>query len=189
MPPKLLARRARALVIAALPVLAACGGVSSAPWTTGDADEESGPLSPFARAFVDAHNAVRAAVDPTPATPLPPVVWRAEVAAVAAAWAARCVFEHSQGALGENLALFSSASTTPDDVVQAWASEVADYDYANNRCVPGAQCGHYTQVVWRDSAGLGCAVAACDDIAGFGAGRLFVCNYDPPGNFVGARPY
>jgi uncharacterized protein YkwD len=154
-----------------------------------DGADDDGALEPFAQAFVEAHNAVRAAVQPAPAVPLPPVAWSADVADVAAAWAERCVFQHSAGGLGENLAIFSSTSTTPGEVVAAWASEVADYDYTANRCAAGAQCGHYTQVVWRGSTAIGCAAVACDEVSGFGAGMLFVCNYDPPGNFVGQKPY
>ncbi len=157
------------------------GGVPFLPGAPG--------LDPLAQEFVDAHNAVRAGVAPPPATPLPPVGWSDELAGVAQAWADGCVFEHSTGDLGENLALFSSSSTTATDVVDAWASEVADYDYDANRCAAGAQCGHYTQVVWRDSTTIGCAVTRCDDVAGFGPGSLWVCNYDPPGNFIGQRPY
>jgi uncharacterized protein YkwD len=143
----------------------------------------------FAQAFVDAHNDARAAATPPPPAPLPPMQWKDELAAFATDWALGCVFEHSGGPYGENLALFSAPSTTPADVVEAWASEVADYDYARKRCAPGAQCGHYTQVVWRDSTGVGCGVAACDGVIGFGAGMLFVCSYDPPGNFIGQQPY
>ncbi|BBN13809.1 hypothetical protein MPTK1_6g06560 [Marchantia polymorpha subsp. ruderalis] len=43
---------------------------------------------------------------------------------------------------------------------------------------------HYTQVVWRDTAALGCGSATCP------SGALFVvCSYDPPGNVVGQLPY
>jgi uncharacterized protein YkwD len=155
----------------------------------GEGEGERGGLEPFAQAFVDAHNAARAGATPAPPLSLPPVTWSDEIAAVAQAWADRCVFEHSSGPYGENLALFSSPSTTPEQVVAAWVSEVADYDYAANACAAGAQCGHYTQVVWRDSGRIGCAVTDCPAVAGFGPGLLWVCNYDPPGNFIGRRPY
>ena len=144
----------------------------------------------FQSALVAAHDDVRAAVIPTPAAPLPPMSWDDDVAAVAQEWAERCVFEHRvPNSFGENLALFSDTETAPEAVVEAWAVEAADYDYADNSCRPGAQCGHYTQIAWRDSTKLGCGVAVCEDVAGFGPGALWVCNYDPPGNFVGERPY
>jgi len=47
-------------------------------------------------------------------------------------------------------------------------------------------------VVWRGSARLGCGVAKCSKnspFSGFPDWQLWVCNYDPPGNYVGQRPY
>ncbi len=70
------------------------------------------------------------------------------------------------------------------EVVKAWADEVTDYDYQNNRCRAGEQCGHYTQIVWRESQAVGCAKVVCADKS-----QLWVCNYDPPGNYIGERPY
>jgi pathogenesis-related protein 1 len=183
------ASRLGCAVAVVLLVIAGCGAGGAPPGELPETFDDPEELETLARAFVDAHNAIRAAAEPAPATPLPLVQWREDIAAVAAAWAATCVFEHSTGDLGENLAIFSAPQTTPAEVVAAWASEVADYDYAGNRCAPGRQCGHYTQLVWQTSTDIGCGVAACDDVDGFGEGVLFVCNYDPPGNVVGLRPY
>jgi pathogenesis-related protein 1 len=69
------------------------------------------------------------------------------------------------------------------EVVNLWVGEGRSYNRAANRCAPGAVCGHYTQVVWRSTRRLGCAVAHCAD------SEIWVCNYDPPGNYVGHRPY
>lgn len=68
--------------------------------------------------------------------------------------------------------------------VQAWYDEIKDYDYATNTCKKGAVCGHYTQVVWKDSKEVGCAAVVCDDKA-----QLWVCQYKPAGNYVGQKPY
>ncbi|CAN7015733.1 unnamed protein product [Brassica rapa subsp. trilocularis] len=70
------------------------------------------------------------------------------------------------------------------EAVNMWVSEQADYDYGSNTCASGKQCGHYTQIVWKNSARLGCAKVSCDN------GQTFItCNYDPQGNFVGQWPY
>ncbi len=164
--------------------LAACAAPEAED--TAPADEKPA-LDPFAQAFVDAHNAARTRPEPTPDPALPEVGWDEDLAAFAQEWADGCVFEHSTGETGENLAVYSYA-VEPAEVVDYWFSEIEFYDYEANRCDPGEQCGHYTQVVWRDSTKIGCAVQACD-IAGFGAGDLWVCEYDPPGNWVGERPY
>ena len=44
-------------------------------------------------------------------------------------------------------------------------------------------CGHYTQVVWANTLSVGCGVAVCP------TGTIVVCNYAPPGNYVGEKPY
>jgi hypothetical protein len=66
-------------------------------------------------------------------------------------------------------------------VVASWADEARGYNVSANSCT--GVCGHYTQIVWRKTRSVGCAVAA-------DPGReVWVCEYDPPGNVVGYRPY
>jgi uncharacterized protein YkwD len=135
-----------------------------------------------------AHNAARDAVNPAAATPIPHLTWSSEVAATAQAYANQCVFQHSGGSYGENL-YATTGSATAQDVVGSWVGESASYDYATNSCT--ATCGHYTQVVWASSKNLGCGVANCSANSPFGGGdwQIWVCNYDPPGNYVGESPY
>jgi hypothetical protein len=166
-----------ALVLASLACVV-LSGCSSAP--TAFADKDVNP-------FVDAHNAVRAAASPVPSPALPKLSWDDKLEGIAQAWSAGCVFEHSHNGYGENIAYFSGNASTPKDVVDGWASEVKDYDYANNSCAANQQCGHYTQIVWRDTARVGCGASKCNM---FGQDGIFwVCNYDPPGNVIGQRPY
>jgi pathogenesis-related protein 1 len=185
-----------------LRVLAAVASVLAAACMTGsetDADAGAGSgAAPAAdaQAWLDLHNAVRRDAQPPPSPPLPALTWSAGAAAVAQAWADRCLYQHNQGRgdRGENIA----ASAPPGhwsiaDVVRAWASEAQDYDYASNTCAAGKQCGHYTQIVWRTTLRVGCAHRVCDVNSPFG-GQLpswdfWVCDYEPPGNWVGQRPY
>ncbi|HLT39261.1 MAG TPA: CAP domain-containing protein [Enhygromyxa sp.] len=145
---------------------------------------------PFADAFVDAHNRHRASVSPPADPPLPPVAWSDELAATAQAWARRCEFRHSQTDYGENLGARTDQAD-PAAMVAEWASEAAHYDHRRDRCASGQVCGHYTQMVWRDSTTIGCGVAQCSGGGPFGGGEwfLWVCNYAPPGNWKGQRPY
>ncbi len=182
-------RRLRLLVALAGAALwlAACALEAPAPPGRRPSDLD---VDAFEQGLLDAHDAARDAAVPTPPAPLPAMSWDDGVAAVAQEWAEGCIFQHRQpNDFGENLALFSDTEVAPNVVVELWASEAPDYDYGANDCTPGAQCGHYTQIVWSDSTRLGCGVAICDDVEGFGPGALWVCNYDPPGNFVGERPY
>ena len=75
--------------------------------------------------------------------------------------------------------------------VEMWAAEDEFYDYASNSCESGEVCGHYTQIVWRSSENLGCGIKLCNAGSPFGGGSwtFVVCNYDPPGNWVGQKPY
>lgn len=114
-----------------------------------------------------------------------------------------CRMKHSGS--GENLfwASASRRATTKDvngnwiwqnylqniqtaDVVKSWGSEKQWYDYANNRCnaPAGESCGHYTQIVWKNSTEVGCGKAVCSDMS-----QIWVCNYAPAGNRAGQKPY
>ncbi len=73
---------------------------------------------------------------------------------------------------------------TPTQVVDAWGAEGRDYDYPSNRCAPGKQCGHYTQLIWAQTEEVGCGMAVCPS-----RGQVWVCRYRPTGNIEGHRPY
>lgn len=140
--------------------------------------------------------------------------WRAEVgvgklsyspelAVSAQAWADhlkqtnQCKMKHSkpEGRYGENLYWASALlwsdgrrelqQVSSDKPVDSWGSEIHDYNYKNNSCEPGKMCGHYTQMVWRESTKVGCAIAVCED----SREQVWVCQYQPAGNMVGSKPY
>ena len=136
--------------------------------------------SSLEREMLAAHNAVRAGVG------MARLEWSDRLAARAQDWADTLgtrnqFFHRPHSTYGENLFEITGASVSPAYVVNAWAEEARDYDYRANRC--RGVCGHYTQIVWGDTKDVGCAVAR-------GAGReVWVCDYDPPGNWAGRRPY
>lgn len=147
--------------------------------------------------MLKAHNRWRASVG------VPPLTYSPELAASAQAWADnlkqnnQCHMQHSKpdNQYGENLFWASAVQWTngkrelqkvkPKKVVDDWASERADYDYARNRCAVGKMCGHYTQVIWRTTKTVGCAVAVCANTLE----QIWVCQYQPPGNWIGKKPY
>jgi pathogenesis-related protein 1 len=142
------------------------------------------------------HNQVRAAVQT--ATPLPPMQWDPDLAAYAAQWAAMCkdggdsvngLIDHNPNRtnvagysiIGENI--FGAGGTaSAKDAVDTWASEKANFTYPTG-C--SGICGHYTQIVWRTSVNVGCALHVCPGLA---YGNTVVCDYGPAGNSGGA-PY
>ncbi|KAL5151332.1 Basic form of pathogenesis-related protein 1 [Glycine soja] len=117
---------------------------------------------------------------------VPSLAWDDTVAAYAESYANQrkgdCQLIHSGGEYGENIAM-STGELSGTDAVKMWVDEKSNYDYDSNSCV-GGECLHYTQVVWANSVRLGCAKVTCDN-----GGTFITCNYDPPGNFVGERPY
>jgi hypothetical protein len=183
-----------------------CGsgaGPTPAPCTPLPAGRPTGP-SAAAQEWLDGHNLVRSGcgvtLSPAPTPALPLLSWSAAAAAVAQDWASGCAFAHNpdRGAdgtpRGENIAASSVGHwQTLGGVVQAWGSEWSAYDHAANTCAAGQQCGHYTQLVWRDTSRVGCARATCTVNSPFGADfptwEFFVCDYEPPGNYLGQRPY
>ncbi len=170
-----------------LALLAAC---TTPAFDGGDYGDSEEPAE--MRGMVAAHNQARANALPSPGSPLTPLAWSSTIADVAQSYAERCRFEHSDGDLGENLYVESGQTASPAEVVASWASEIAFYDYAANSCAPREQCGHYTQIVWSDTRRVGCGRARCTSNSPFGNDNPWnnwVCNYDPPGNFVGQRPY
>ncbi len=133
--------------------------------------------------MVEAHNDARRAIGEAG------LIWSAELAGTAQGWASRlgsegCAMRHSgTPGLGENLFWASGWRPSASQVVSTWLQEVRNYNRTTGGCFPGTVCGHYTQVVWRSTKFVGCGMAAC------GATQVWVCNYSPPGNVVGQRPY
>ena len=113
----------------------------------------------------------------------PAMTWSDAAEAAAQQWANNCQFKHSGGSVGpfgENLAAGTGDSYNPQTAFQAWADEESEYNPSSPKS------SHYTQVVWRGSTQLGCALAMCDGIFdGFGQSRFYVCEYAPQGNVVG----
>jgi pathogenesis-related protein 1 len=162
-----------------------------------------------------AHNAVRAMVQTTP--PLPPMTWSPTLAAYAQEWADnlaktqcdRPMHRSSQDLqskrYGENLAAAAGVPapmTTAKWAVDGWAGEVACWTYGTSGAGLGGTekcdvdcytkmrsdgCGHYTQIIWRNSTEVGCGVSTCQ--AGGATWDIWICNYAPPGNVVGQKPY
>jgi len=139
---------------------------TAAPANTQDSIPSQSGLSQFASDALQAHNAERAKRNAAPLT------WSEELAAAAKTWTDKCVFEHGGGkplGAGENLAAGFSTITS---AIQAWNDEAKDY-------TPGSY-SHWTQVVWKGTTQVGCAMTQCDNIGAFSA-----CEYLEHGNVIG----
>ncbi|PKU60290.1 pathogenesis-related protein PR-1-like [Dendrobium catenatum] len=133
--------------------------------------------------FLSPHNAIRSPLKLTPLT------WDLQLMQYAESYALRrrsdCALVHSGGPYGENIFWGSGSGWSPAQAVAAWGGEGRWYSIKANTCVVGRECGHYTQIVWRSTRRIGCATVNCVG----GRGQFMVCEYDPPGNYIGERPY
>ena len=146
------------------------GGTPVTPGGTGSSISEVGAnLSPQqAQEILSLHNQVRQQHQAQP------LQWDPQLAQFAQQWADQCVFEHSSSPdMGENLAMGHRSFA---DAFWDWYNESASYDYYSGE--GSGVVGHFTQIVWDTTTSLGCASANCGS-------TLYVCEYAPPGNWVG----
>ncbi len=150
-------------------------------------NEGDSSLAPDIQSVVDRHNAIRQELYSGS-----DLSWSATVAATAQAYAevlaSKGTMEHDQDTpYGENLAI---ATYAIDYTVSTnmWYEEKPYYDYTLNDCIDGEMCGHYTQMIWKDSTEIGCG-SAIIQTGSFKNGVIVVCRYNPSGNWTGDLPY
>jgi hypothetical protein len=142
----------------------------------------------FTARILAAHNRERAVLD------LTPLGWNEDLARSAKAWAdhlaATGKFEHApeprHDPQGENLWAGSKGYYSVEAMVDGWVREKRFYTDgvfpANSVTGRVADVGHYTQVIWRRTEQVGCALATGvrEDV--------LVCRYSQAGNYIGERP-
>ncbi|MDB9519293.1 CAP domain-containing protein [Roseofilum reptotaenium CS-1145] len=164
------------------------------------------------------HNRSRKDADryvPNGLPPLPAVIWNCDAAAVAQQWAdqSRGSQGHSANAwrqqqfsnrtglqggaakLGENLAWSGgsdrSVVSSVVSSVTRWDDERKDYNHNTQACQ--GVCGHYTQMVWRESTAIGCGIYR-GPVRWPGGDRTWPegyflsCTYHNAGNFNNDNP-
>ncbi|KAI1787005.1 CAP domain-containing protein [Ganoderma leucocontextum] len=131
-------------------------------------------------AYLTAHNSVRekhGAAD---------LKWNNTLASAAQTWVNKCVFKHSGGSLGpygENLAA-GTGNYAIAAAVKGWTNEVSEYN------AQSPKPSHFTQVVWKNTKQVGCAVHDCSTIfpPKYGVAKFYACEYYPVGNVLGEFP-
>ncbi|XP_055338449.1 peptidase inhibitor 15-A-like [Paramacrobiotus metropolitanus] len=148
--------------------------------------------------ILNAHNNYRRTVV---AKNMQKLAWESCAASNAQTWAASCPTGHDfvtngvsqanarkvpdySGGCGQNIAWGYNSWT---DAVKGWYDEVKDFTYCSANNV-FSKVGHYTQLMWADTAKVGCGYYECPtDITVNGLTlkapvKTYVCNYCPPGN-------
>ncbi len=134
------------------------------------------------------HNHYRAEVG------VPPLTWSDTLANHAQEWANYLAsqggqtLEHSQGHdEGENLWIGTSGHFNYADMIGMWGDERQFFVSGTFPDVSSTgswfDVGHYTQIVWRDTTEVGCAMASA------GGNDILVCRYNPVGNYIGRSVY
>jgi hypothetical protein len=150
----------------------------------------TGRLTSLDQRLLAAHNRERSEAG------IAPLAWDPELAAEAAAWgetlAAAGAFEHEEQAdeedpQGENLWAGTSGAYAPEEMVDGWIEEKKFFRPGrfpdNSTTGDYADVGHYTQLMWRDTDRVGCALADGAEE------EVLVCRYRTAGNVVGVRPF
>jgi hypothetical protein len=153
-------------------------------WTPQDVDAR----------LLAAHNAERVRLG------IPPLRWSEKLALQSREWAEQLVhmqgLEHSdsadyadpiEGEEGENLWRGTKGYYTPEQMVELWLDErdvfVNGPFPRNSTTGRWRDVGHYTQIVWRSTTEVGCAIASNEE------DEVLVCRYLEGGNVIGERPY
>jgi len=150
----------------------------------------TGRLTDLDGRLLAAHNRERSALG------LPALRWDPALAADARAWAEHLARlgtlvhaedDDSADPQGENLWAGTRGAYSPEAMVGLWIEEKKDYRPgpipAVSRTGDFEAVGHYTQLVWRDTGQVGCALApGAED-------EILVCRYSQAGNVEGERPF
>ena len=149
-----------------------------------------GRTTDFENRILTSHNREREALG------LPQLQWDVGLAVRAQDWADYLAksgkFEHSpnipgQPLEGENIWGGTKGAFFPEDMVGLWISEKADFVEgvfpANSRTGRVQDVSHYTQLVWRRTEAVGCAMSRN------GQDEIMVCRYSQPGNLRGVDPF
>ena len=146
----------------------------------------TGRLTSLDQRLLAAHNRERSAAG------IAPLAWDAALADEARQWgeelAAAGAFEHAdQEEEGENLWAGTRGAYAPEEMVDGWIEEKKFFRPGrfpdNSSTGDYADVGHYTQLMWRDTDRVGCALADGTEE------EVLVCRYRTAGNVVGERPF
>jgi pathogenesis-related protein 1 len=171
-----------------------CGGKGD------DSSSDAGATVPSkADEFLSAHNRYRTEVTQPSSytgswTPIAALSWSSALEASAQSWAehlrdtASCAPDYDKTLVasteqGENIYRSFGAGFSATSVVDVFGSERSQYVYSSSYTYDKSTA-HYTQIVWRNTKELGCAIAECPGLV-----VVWVCRYSPAGNVIGEQPY
>lgn len=128
----------------------------------------------FVQRIADLHNEYRAKHN------CPPLQLEKNLTMYAMEWAkhlanTNTLVHRNPQVYGENIFKATGWDITAEEIMKTWYDEEKQYKYTDAKF--STMCGHFTQIVWKDSKLLGVGAVVRDKTT------YVVCNYDPPGNF------
>lgn len=145
-------------------------------------------------AFLELHNQYRHEVG------VDSLIWSNRLAEYAMEWAEVLATEHDCNIrhrprsgkytqrFGENIYIMQGKEPEIKDAMKSWGEK--EKQHYNGEAIGNVKSnvptGHYTQIVWQSTKKVGCARVRCNKSR---ETFIWVCNYDPPGNWVGQKPY
>ena len=143
----------------------------------------------FEDRVLSAHNRERSALG------IEPLEWNAQLASSASQWAERLShterFEHAPDSAsnpqGENLWAGTKGNYSIESMVDGWVREKRYFRPGffplNSATGRVEDVGHYTQLVWRRTRQVGCALSSGS------REDVLVCRYSEAGNYLGEQPF
>ena len=130
---------------------------------------------------------------------VPHLTWDDHMASVAAQIAASCIYAHDTstggGGYGQNIGAGAPPSDIPAMITnQMYNDEIGFYPgYGGEPDMSNFESwGHYSQIVWKSTTGVGCATQYCPgglaNTGGDVSPYFTVCNYSPPGMLFCPHP-
>ena len=161
----------------------AASSASSAP-----APVSTSVSSDYNQGILDSHNIHRSNAS------VPSLSWDDNMASIAAQIAASCVYAHNTAAGGGGYGQNIGAGADPSGVAAMITNEMYNDEigfYPGYGIEPDMSnfesWGHYSQIVWKSTVGVGCATQYCPgglaNTGGNVSPYFTVCNYSPPGMF------
>lgn len=125
--------------------------------------------------IVNVHNSYRAAHH------VQPLTYSGELQRAAQELANECLGEIKS--TGQNMMIMYGGTTETDQdilasAVTTWYNTIPNYNFNNPKFYEKA--GLATQVLWKSTRQVGCAIGMCRE-----SKRVIVCKYNPPGNIFG----
>ncbi|KAH8547631.1 CAP domain-containing protein [Umbelopsis sp. PMI_123] len=149
------------IIAAILSAFAVAPCLANTDSTVSDVDQQK---------ILEVHNSYRAL------TGLSPLVWNVTLANFAESWVNQCNNSHSHSPdYGENMGF---GYMTWEDMVNRWGDEHRYYNFTTEDLQEDSL--HFTQMVWKETTSIGCAMRSCE----FNP-RFYSCNYYPHGNILG----